>query len=88
VCIIIITSSLLFAVITLWVICLTQYITLAPRSLSALPSLVCFLIFYRLTGKHLALLIDVVSGFKSFNEAPCLTRKCGTRKSVSPVRAL
>jgi hypothetical protein len=27
--------------------------------------LVCFLVFYRLMGKHLALLTDVVSGFKS-----------------------
>jgi hypothetical protein len=50
--------------------------------------LVCFLVFYRLTGKHLALLTDVVSGFKSFSEAPCLARKCGTRKSDSHVRAL
>jgi hypothetical protein len=50
--------------------------------------LVCFLVFYRLTGKHLALLTDVVSGFKSFSEAPCLARKCGTHKSDSHVRAL
>jgi hypothetical protein len=50
--------------------------------------LVCFLIFYRLTGKHLALLADVVSEFKSFSEAPCLARKCGTRKSDSLVMAL
>jgi hypothetical protein len=50
--------------------------------------LVCFLIFYRLTGKQLALLEDVVSGFKSFSKAPCLARKCGTRTSDSPVRAL
>jgi hypothetical protein len=49
---------------------------------------VTFLVFYRLTGKHLVLLADVVSGFKSFSEAPCLARKCGTRKSDSPVRAL
>jgi hypothetical protein len=28
--------------------------------------LVCFLVFYQLTRKHLALLTDVVSGFKSF----------------------
>jgi hypothetical protein len=50
--------------------------------------LVCFLVFYRLTGKHLALLADVVFGFKSFSEAPCLARKCGTHMSDSPVRAL
>jgi hypothetical protein len=41
--------------------------------------LVCFLVFYWPTGKHLALLMDVVSGFKSFSEAPCLAR------SVVPV---
>jgi hypothetical protein len=50
--------------------------------------LVCFLVFYRLTGKHLALPMDVVSGFKSFSEAPCLVQKWGTRKSDSHVRAL
>jgi hypothetical protein len=50
--------------------------------------LVCFLIFHRLTGKHLTLLTDVVSGFKSFSEAPHLVRKCCTRRSDSPVRAL
>jgi hypothetical protein len=48
--------------------------------------LVCFLVFHRLTGKHLALLADVVSRFKSFSEALCLAWKCG--KSDSPVRAL
>jgi hypothetical protein len=50
--------------------------------------LVCFLIFHRLTGKHLTLLVDVVSGFKSFSEASHLARKCGTCWSDSPVRAL
>jgi hypothetical protein len=50
--------------------------------------LVCFLVFYRLTGKHLALLVEVVSGFKYFSEAPCLARKYGTRMSDSPIRAL
>jgi hypothetical protein len=50
--------------------------------------LVCFRVFHRLRGKHLALLMDVVSGFKTFSEAPCLTWKCGTRRSDSPVRAL
>jgi hypothetical protein len=30
--------------------------------------LVCFLVFHRLTRKHLALLMDVVSGFKSFSD--------------------
>jgi hypothetical protein len=83
-----ITWSLLFVVIALWVIRLTRYITLPPRSSSALPMLVCFLIFYRPTGKHLALLTDVVSRFESFNEAPCLARKCRTPKSDSLVRAL
>jgi hypothetical protein len=39
-------------------------------------------------GKHLALLTDVVSGFKSFSEVPCLARKCGTHRSDSPIRAL
>jgi hypothetical protein len=39
-------------------------------------------------GKHLALLKDVVSGFKSFSEAPHIARKCGTHRSDSPVRAL
>jgi hypothetical protein len=88
VCIVTITWSLLFVVIALWVICLTLWITLAPRSSSVLPTLVCFLIFYRLMGKHLALLTDVVFGFKSFNEAPHLAQKCGTRCSDSHVRAL
>jgi hypothetical protein len=32
--------------------------------------------------------IDVVSRFKSFSEAPRLTRKYGTHRSDSPVRAL
>jgi hypothetical protein len=50
--------------------------------------LVCFLVFDRLMGKHLALLADMVSGFKSFSEAPHLAKKCGTRRSDSPVRAL
>jgi hypothetical protein len=44
--------------------------------------------FYRLTGKHLALLTNVVSRFKSFSEAPRLAQKCGIGKSVSPVRTL
>jgi hypothetical protein len=87
-CIIIITWSLLFVVIALWVISLIREITLAPRSSSALPMFVCFLVFYWLMGKYLALLTDVVSGFKSFSEAPCLARKCGTHRSDSPVRAL
>jgi hypothetical protein len=50
--------------------------------------LACFLIFHRLTGKHLALLTDMVSGFKSFSEAPWLARKCGTHRTDSRVRAL
>jgi hypothetical protein len=50
--------------------------------------LVCFLIFHRRARKHLALLTDVVSGFKSFSEAPRLARKCGTHKSDGHVRAL
>jgi hypothetical protein len=49
---------------------------------------VCFLVFHQLTGKYLALLTDVVSGFKSVSEAPCLTSNCGTRRSDSPGRAL
>jgi hypothetical protein len=40
--------------------------------------LVCILVFHWLTGKHLASLVDVVFGFKSFSEAPCLAWKCGT----------
>jgi hypothetical protein len=39
-------------------------------------------------GKHLALLMDAMSRFKSFSEAPLLAQKCGTRSSDSPVRAL
>jgi hypothetical protein len=50
--------------------------------------LVVFLIFHRLMKKQLALLVDVVTGFKSFSEAPRLARKCGTHRSDSPVRAL
>jgi hypothetical protein len=50
--------------------------------------LLCFLVFYRLTGKHLALLADVVSEFKSFSETSHLARKCGTRRSNNPVRDL
>jgi hypothetical protein len=87
-CIVTITCSLLFDVIALWVICLTWYITLATRSLSALPTLVCFLIFYQPTGKHLALLADMVSGFKCFSEAPRLARKCDIRRSDNPFRDL
>jgi hypothetical protein len=49
---------------------------------------VCFLVFHWLMRKHLALLVDVVSGFKSFREAAFLARKCGTCRSDSPVRAL
>jgi hypothetical protein len=50
--------------------------------------LVCFLVFYQLMGKHLALFMDVVSEFKSFSVAPCLAWKCGTHRSDSLVRAL
>jgi hypothetical protein len=50
--------------------------------------LVCFLVFHRLMGKHLALLTDVVFGFKSFSEAPHIAWKCGTRRSDNPIRAL
>jgi hypothetical protein len=50
--------------------------------------MVCFLVFHRLMGKHLALLADVVFVFKSFCEAPRLAQKCGARRSDSPVRAL
>jgi hypothetical protein len=87
-CIVTITWSLLFVVIVVWVICPTRYITLAPCSSSGLLTLVYFIVFHRLTGKHLALLVDVVSGFKSFSEAPYLARKCGTCMSDSPTRTL
>jgi hypothetical protein len=50
--------------------------------------LVCFLVFYRLIGKHLALLMNMVSMFKSISEAPHLAWKCDTRRSDTPVRAL
>jgi hypothetical protein len=49
---------------------------------------VCFLVFHRLTRKHLALVTNVVFGYKSFGEAPRLARKYGTHMSDSPVRAL
>jgi hypothetical protein len=87
-CIVTITWSLLFVVISLWFIYLTRLITLAPHSTSGLPTLVCFLVFHQLVRKHLVLLADMVSGFKSFSEAPCLARKCGTHRSDNPVRAL
>jgi hypothetical protein len=32
--------------------------------------------------------VDMVSRFKSFSEAPCLAQKCGTRRSDNPIRAL
>jgi hypothetical protein len=50
--------------------------------------LMCFLVFHRPMSKHLALLVDVVSGFKSFSEAPRLALKCDTRRSDSPIKAL
>jgi fucose 4-O-acetylase-like acetyltransferase len=87
-CIVTITWYLLFVVIALWVIYQTRQITLAPRSSSGLPTLVCFLIFHRLTRRHLALFADVGSGFKSLSEALCLAWKCGTHRSESPIRAL
>jgi hypothetical protein len=37
-------------------------------------------------GKFLALLTNMVSGFKSFSEAACLAWKCGTRRSECPIR--
>jgi hypothetical protein len=55
---------------------------------TGLPTLVCFLVFHWLTGKHLALLTDVVSEFKSFSEAPRVAQKFGTCRSDSPVRVL
>jgi hypothetical protein len=87
-CIVTITSSYLFLVIALWVICLTRYITLAILSLSDLLTLVCFLVFRRLMRKHLVILADVVSECITFSEAPHLARKCGTRRSDSLVRGL
>jgi branched-subunit amino acid transport protein len=83
-----ITWSLLIVVIILWVNCLTRYITLAPRSSSTLPTMTCFLLFYRPMGTLLALLTDVVSRFKSFSESPCLAWKCGTSRSDTPIRDL
>jgi hypothetical protein len=56
--------------------------------LSDLSTLMCFLVFHRPMGKHLTLLMDMVSRFKSFSEAPCLAQKCGTYRSDSHVRAL
>jgi hypothetical protein len=88
VCIVTIMWSLLFVVIALWVIYLTRCIILAPHSSRTSPRLVCFLVFYRSTGKHVALLADVVTGFKSFSEAPCLAWKCSTHRSDSLVRTL
>jgi hypothetical protein len=35
-------------------------------------------------GEHFTLLTEVVSGFKSFSEAPRLTQKCSTHWSDSP----
>jgi hypothetical protein len=87
-CIVTITWYLLFVVIAVWVIYPTQYVTLAPPSSSGLPTLVCQLVFHQLMRKHLSSLTDVVSKFKSFSEAPCLARMCGTRKSDNLVRAL
>jgi hypothetical protein len=49
--------------------------------------LACFLVFHRLARKHLALLADVVSGFKSFSEASHHAQKRGTHMSDSPIRA-
>jgi hypothetical protein len=50
--------------------------------------LVCFLVFRRLMRKHLLILADVVSGCITLSEAPHLARKCGTRRSDGPIRAL
>jgi hypothetical protein len=36
----------------------------------------------------MVILIDMVSGCITFSEAPCLERKCGTRRSDNLVRAL
>jgi hypothetical protein len=62
VCTVTITWSCLFLVIALWDIYLTRYITIAILSLSDSPTLVCFLVFHRLTSKHLVQLVDMVSG--------------------------
>jgi hypothetical protein len=56
-------------------------------SSSVLPTLVCFLVFHWLSGEHLALLADMVSGFKFFSEAPHLAHKCGTHRSDGPISA-
>jgi hypothetical protein len=50
--------------------------------------LVCFLIFHWLMRKHLVILMEVVSGCITFNDASRLTRKCGIRRSDGHVRAL
>jgi hypothetical protein len=50
--------------------------------------LVCILVFRPLTSKHLVILVDVVSRCITFSEAPDLARKCGNRRSDSPVMAL
>jgi hypothetical protein len=57
-------------------------------SLSDLLTLVCFLVFHRLTRKHLVILTDVVSRCIAFSEAPRLGWKCGTRRSDNPIKAL
>jgi hypothetical protein len=85
VCIVTITWSRLFLVIALWVICSTQYITLAILSSSDLSMLVCFLVFHQLMTKHFVILAGVVSGCITFSEAPRLAWKCGTHRSDSPV---
>jgi hypothetical protein len=36
----------------------------------------------------LVLLVDVVSGFKSFSEAPHLAWKCGTRRTNNLIRVV
>jgi hypothetical protein len=56
--------------------------------LSDLPTSVCFLVFRRLMRKHLVIVMDVVSVCITFSEAPHLARKCSTRRSDSPIRAL
>jgi hypothetical protein len=78
----------LFLVIALQVICLIQVITLTILSSSDLPTLVCFLVFYRLMRKHLVIPMDVVCRCITFSEVACLAQKCGTHRSDRPIRDL
>jgi hypothetical protein len=86
-CIVTITWSLLFVLIALWVIC----------QLSRLLShLICRVVTDIGVFPYISSADEEAFGFtrgrgvrvKFFSGAPCLARKCGTRKSDNPVRAL